>query len=209
MSALLLGLLFAAAPPSSPEPRTTIFLQPVGSAIGPFLDTVWVSGGVQRLLFDDWSLVIDGAVVVSNGRRRVFADIAGSTSVSASVGMGWRAAGSGLSGFFVIPKIWGVVTWNLYDVGPSPVLGLPARGESWMGGEIGLGVDLALQARLGSFLIGGVLGLGLGVATEGGKTGADRDVFSLFGGNALRNRTRSSGVVIAFNANLLRIGFAF
>lgn len=209
MSALL-TLLLAAGPIETPEPGVAVFVQPVGSVAGAFLNTVWISGGVQRQLIDRWSLVMDASLVlVTTGRGRVFADISGSTSVSVSAGLGRQVTGTGLGGFFVIPKVWGVMTANLYDIGPSPVLGLPARGESWLGGEVGVGVDLAFQVRVGAFFIGAVLGLGLGLAMEGGRTGADRDPFSLFGGNALRNRTRSSGLVVALNANLLRVGFAF
>lgn len=211
MSALI-SLLLAVGPVDeafdSPEPRVAVFVQPIGSVAGAFLSTVWISGGVQRQLVDRWSLVIDASLLlVTTGRGRVFADISGSTSVSVSAGLGRQVTGTGLSGFFVTPKVWGVMTSNLYDSGPSPLLGLPARGESWLGGEVGVGVDLAFQVRMGAFFIGAVFGLGLGLAMEGGRTGADP--FSLFGGNALRNRTRSSGAVVAFNANLLRLGFAF
>jgi hypothetical protein len=79
-------------------------------------------------------------------------------SIAASIGPSWRVWGAHLPGFFVTPKVYGIVNAN-HQVPRSaaPPGAIPNELTTrvrWNSDEVGLAVDLAFQWTFGPFLSG-------------------------------------------------------
>ncbi len=207
----ILALTIASAPsgPEAPvdgEHRVAIFAQPLLTAAGlagfavPSIGMGFgLSGGAQFVVNESWGLTFDAAGLLASAGQNE--DFRGVTSGAFSLGPTFRMRGSGLSGFFVTPKIYAVVASNWTDFGPSPIRGTNGF-TRWTSFETGAGVDLALQWTNGHFFIGTVFGFGAGI---GFGAGSPLSTFSstLFGG------ANTGGFVLSLNVHLLRIGYTF
>lgn len=205
----MLAVLISAGP-SSPavaegERHAVVFAQPLLTAAGlagfaaPSIGAGFgLSGGAQFVVNESWGLTFDVAGLLASAGQDE--DYRGVTSGAFSLGPTFRIRGSGLSGFFVTPKIYAVVASNWTDFGPSPILGTNGF-TRWTSFETGGGVDLALQWTNGHFFIGTVFGLGAGIAFGAGSP-VSTFTSTLF--------TRGAGgFALSLNVHLLRIGYAF
>lgn len=191
-----------AEPPPTPERHHAVFAQPLATVLGAaVLHGISASGGVIIRANDEWSFVGDFAVLLfgSGGQGE---DLRGVTSATISLGYSARLRGSGLSGFFITPKVYGVVGDNWTDRGVSPLLGTDGFSR-WAWGELGVGVDLSLQWVHGPLYLATVFGVGTGFAF-----GTTVPV-STFTGPIFASTAPGWSPTVALNVHLFRIGYAF
>lgn len=195
----------AATPDPAPERHRVVFVQPLDTVLGlAVLGGLSLSGGASIPLNDEWSVTGDVAGLLGGGWLTSRGeDIRQTSSVALSLGLSTRLKGSGLSGFFITPKVYGVIGRHLTDFGPSGFTGASGLTQ-WTSGELGVMVDLALQWVHGAFFIGTVLGAGAGISVGSNSlTGSYTGPVLAFGGPGRWSPT------IALNLHLLRIGYAF
>lgn len=194
-----------AEPPTKPsqERSNVVFAQPLATVLGfAVLRGISVSGGASVQVNEEWSVTGDFAVLLF-GMGGEGEDLRGTTSAAVSLGYTTRLRGKGLSGLFITPKVFGIYGSHWTDTGPSPLLGTNGFTQ-WRTGELGAGVDLALQWTSGALFIGTVLGAGVGFAFGSGS------LHSTFSGPILlRGGPGPFSPTIALNLHLLRIGYAF